>query len=204
MLDQGLFDYAICVDGPYPGFEGWPHQQESTDGTREIIQCYRNTKLYTLAAQEYFKRELACHISRSLGCGFLLIIDGDEYLINQDIDRFRNCLQRIVNSTDQDRNIWPIKVRYPRKANYFIGTPRLWYKPWEVEYLKGSHWRFKNMYHSRYYDKTTMQENWVDLPFIEGIAMVHDSLSRAEERQTLRNEYAPILEAYENSINFNE
>ena len=126
----------------------------------------------------------------------MLIIDGDEYLIKQDVDKFRNCLQKIVGS---DRNIWPVETQYKNTNNMFWGLPRLWYKPWEIEYIKGSHCCFRNMYKSTYNEER--QERWLDQPIIEGIAMKHDPTPRPQERQEQWLKYQrEVINPFEDSL----
>jgi hypothetical protein len=177
-----LIDYAIFIDGPFPGFPG---SYESNDGTREIIKSYDKTVLVTMPAEEYFKRELACHISRSLGCRFILIIDADEYLIRRNVERFRGNLEKVINS-GTDRNIFGINYNFGA-PDQFYDRPRLWYKPWEVGYIGGSHWRFKNLYHSKYYDPTIQIDRWDSV--VEGIVIREDSTQRPTYREKLGIEY---------------
>jgi hypothetical protein len=177
-----LIDYAICIDGPFPGFPGPP---ESNDKTREIINSYDKTVLVTMPAEEYFKRELYCHITRNLGCQFVLILDADEYLIRSNVERFRGNLKEIVESRT-DRNIFGINYNFGA-PDQFNDRPRLWYKPWEVGYIGGSHYRFKNLYHSKYYDSTIQIDRWDTV--VEGIAIKEDSTSRPKSREAVGIEY---------------
>jgi hypothetical protein len=177
-----LIDYAIFIDGPYPGFPGPP---ESNDGTREIINSYDNTILVTMPAEEYFKRELACHTARNLGCSFVLIIDADEYLIRSNVERFRNNLEHIMES-GTDRNIFGINYNFGA-PDQFNDRPRLWYKPWEVGYIGGSHYRFKNLHHSKYYDSTIQIDRWDTV--VEGIVIKEDSTHRPKYREAVGIEY---------------
>ena len=67
---------------------------------------------------------------------------------------------------DEDHNVFGININYGA-WDQFYDKPRLWYKPWEVEYLRGSHWRFKNMFHDKYYDKTIQMDRWYET--VEGV-----------------------------------
>ncbi|SRR5580765_470499 len=190
-----LIDYAICVDGGEP--DG-PFPDESNDGSREIVASYKNTILVTMPGREYFKRELACHICRNLKCPFILIIDADEFLIRRNVYKFRHGLEDIIESAS-DRNIYGINycMGHP---DQFSEKPRLWYKPWEVEYIRGSHWRFKNMYHDKYYDKNIQIDRWDKV--VEGIVIRHVSETRGKEREAMMLKYQEeVTEPYENSIN---
>jgi hypothetical protein len=166
------------VDGPFPGYPGGA---ESNDRSREIIKSYDKTVLVTMPAEEYFKRELACHITRNLGCKFILILDADEYLIRQKVELFRRNLAQIIES-NTDRNIFGINYNFG-SPDQFNDRPRLWYKPWEVGYIGGSHWRFKNKYHSKYFDKTIQVDRWDSV--VEGIAIKEDSTKRDKQREAL-------------------
>jgi hypothetical protein len=177
-----LIDYAICVDGPFPGYPGGA---QSSDRTREIINSYDKTVLLTMPAEEYFKRELACHACRNLGCKFILIIDADEYLVRQKVERFRGNLDKIIDS-GTDRNIFGINYNFGAPDQFF-DKPRLWYKPWQVGYIGGSHYRFKNLYHSKYYDSSIQIDRWDSV--VEGIAIKEDSTTRPKAREQLGVEY---------------
>lgn len=177
-----LIDYAICIDGPFPGFPGGA---ESSDRTREIINSYDKTILVTMPAEEYFKRELACHICRNLGCKFILIIDADEYLIRRNVGKFRDKLESIINS-GLDRNIYGINYCFGA-PDQFNDRPRLWYKPWQVGYIGGSHYRFKNLYHSKYYDSSIQIDRWNEV--VEGIVIREDSTTRPKYREQVGTEY---------------
>ena len=177
-----LIDYAIFIDGPFPGFPG---PAESNDGTREIINSYDNTVLVTMPAEEYFKRELACHTARNLGCNFILILDADEYLIRRNVQRFRSNLEGIVLS-ETDRNIFGINYNFGA-PDQFNDRPRLWYKPWEVGYISGSHWRFKNRYHSKYYDKSIHVDRWDKV--VEGVCIRQGDEERIAYREAVWKEY---------------
>lgn len=193
-----LFDYAICVDGPFPGYPG---AQKSDDGSREVIKSFKNTILVDMPAEEYFKRELACHICRNLGCMFILIIDADEFLIRRNVKQFRRGLEKILES-GSDRNIFGINycMGYP---DQFSDKPRLWYKPWEVEYIRGSHWRFKNMFHNKYYDKAIQGDRWNQV--VEGIVIRHESEPRGKEREKIMYNYQQdIKEPFERSLDFDK
>jgi len=191
-----LIDYAICVDGPTPRFPG---PAASDDGSREIIESFPNTVLVTLPAREYFKRELACHMCRNLGCQFILIIDADEFLIRRNVDRFRANLKRIAGS-GTDRNIFGINYCMGL-PDQFSDKPRLWFKPWEVEYIRGSHWRFKNMYHNKFYDKAIQTDRWTEV--VEGIVIRHESEPRGPAREALMKKYQDeVTEPYEASLDF--
>lgn len=191
-----LIDYAIFIDGPYPGYPG---PNNSDDGTREIIESYDRTILVTCPAPEYFKRELACHICRRIGCQFILILDGDEYLIKQNAILFRHKLEQIISSGD-DHNIFGININYG-SWDQFYDKPRLWYKPWEVEYIRGSHWRFKNMLHDKYYDKSIHMDRWFEV--VEGLAIKEDSLSRGKEREAIWDRHQRhVVIPTENSLGF--
>lgn len=202
-LGEGGVDVAVFIDGIFPGFEGKDYL--STDGSRELILEYQDKNpdtvvLLDMPAEEFFKRELANHYIRYRGIPFILILDGDEYIMNNRTDwkRFRDNLQKIYDRNDE-HNIFGIDVNYG-SWDQFWSKPRLWFKPWEVGYIHGSHWRFGNIYHSRFYD-LAIQSDRIFEP-VKGLAIREKSTVRTDSRDKQMGEYQKdTVIPFESSMN---
>lgn len=217
-------DKAICIDGKYPNFA--PGESElSDDGSRELVKSYgRKTVLLDVPDYEIWKRNSYLQYL-GLGrrrYEFMLIIDSDEYIDPEKKDwvKFRYELTQYWNNPKN--KVYPIlgvKVetnspdyvetvqeitgspynQKPRRADQpkdFQWKPRLWGKPWELEYFLNHYtWRHKNPAYINYLHETSYSIAFKDA--ITGIRILHDHKLRNQDYLDKRLDYHRWLIPFE-------
>jgi hypothetical protein len=210
-------DLAICVDGRFQSGPSGPPL--SNDGSRDIVLSYGNTLLVDCPnASEYDKRSKYIEICEREKVDYLLILDTDEYVDPDynDWDLFRKDLVYNaetkwfskynvfavlieVNSPDYEKTdrakpytVWQVDNK--REYGYY---PRVWYRPEQMEYNKGTHYLFHNKDPK---NKLHNQETNAAIEIIQGVRFLHDHKHRDQNHQESRKQYQDWLIDHEQKL----
>lgn len=130
-------DVILAIDGR---FDNFPDSQIlSSPEVREYLQSIQNVVLVDYPGSEVAKRQKYCSLCLEYQCDYLLIIDSDEYVMpNSKWEEFKNNLRNCENTS----NIYGIRFAYAAPVHMDTTPyPRLWYKPYEVQYIKHNLWQ---------------------------------------------------------------
>lgn len=136
----GNVEYTFCLDGRYNYLKEDEYFANplSTDGSRELVECYRDKEVYLIDKpdlNESGKREAYLDIARKYGVDVILTLDSDEWVWFARWEAFRlECYQKIIV---RDKGLWNIYNIAFREMD----RPRLWFRPWELGYGK-THYLF--------------------------------------------------------------
>lgn len=182
-------DYIFGIDGRFTDELGralFPDTEKlSPQYVRDYLKTVPNCILVDYPATEVQKRQRYLDLCRQYECQFLLIIDSDEFVMEgSDWKSFRYNLNQCTGGV----HIYGVKFAYgypehDDETNY----PRLWYKPWEMEYYNA---------HCLFRDKVSgkvSQSSSAAGPLIEGIRMAGDDSLRSREYQVQSFEYQTFL-----------
>ncbi len=205
-VHQGV-DLSICIDGRFPQHPG--PSDLSTDGSRELVKSYDNTLLLDFPASEYEKRSKYLAVCEQEKVDYLLILDTDEYAEEQGADwnAFRKNMVQMAEVKHQKLyNVFAVLIEINsqeyRKTvydkQYLVWTkdnltnieygyyPRLWYRPEQMEYHKGTHYLFHNKDPK---NKLHFQETNAAMEIINGVRFLHRNTHRSEEQLNARRKY---------------
>ena len=129
-------DIIIAIDGR---FDNFPEAELlSSHEVREYLRSIENVILVDYPGSEVAKRQKYCDLCRQNGIDYLLIIDSDEYILEQsDWPKF---LANLPN--DESRNIYGIRFAYAAPVHMDTTPyPRLWHFPYEIQYIKHNLWQ---------------------------------------------------------------
>jgi hypothetical protein len=214
---QGL-DLIIVVDGKFPQYPG--SSDLSCDGSRETVLSFDNTLLVDCPASEYQKRSMYLSICEQEKVDYLLILDTDEYAESgADWQAFRHNMVEMVevkhggiynvfsvlmevNSADYIKTVHDKPYSVWLKDNvtsieygYF---PRLWYRPEEMMYYQGTHYKFKNKDLKK---RLHFQDSTAAMDIVEGVKFLHRNVYRNAEQMNARRSYQlDFLVPYEAKI----
>jgi hypothetical protein len=198
-LDSLIYgvDIIFAIDGRFPNFPA--DSDLSTDGSRELVKSYPQCMLIDFPRSEFEKRSKYLEYCQTYSIDVLLIIDSDEFILNNaDWKAFRHNLRRIIFDRDKStQNVYAIKVQIVGKDDEFLGYPRIWYKPAEMEYYGGRHYYFRN---KDPLIKNIPHQGDHSLNVIEGIMIGHNHCLRNQYHLQSRFEYQTWLENYERSL----
>ncbi len=220
-LDLGKpngIDYAVCVDGKYPNFPG--RSRLSDDGSRQVVNSFRNTALFDVPDYEIHKRNFYLDICKN--SDYILIIDSDEYVdpSSKNWWLFRNNIREKhqLDPSAKGHDIWSIDVesnspdyvetveqilgrpyqqkKRPWDIQQFQPKPRLWFNPSQFEYhLNHYSWRHKDPnYPEHARDSVYGVAAWGE---IQGIKLLHDHKLRSPEYLAKRLKYHRWLIQFE-------
>lgn len=219
-LDLGKkygIDNALCVDGKYPNFRG--NSKLSNDGSRELIHSYKNVRVIDMPDYEIHKRNAYLQATEYM-TDYILIIDSDEYVSEQDKDwkLFRKSIKQLHNQ-NPGRDIWGIDIEsnsddyietveqilgkpYQKKKRHtwdvreYQPKPRLWYHPWQFEYFLNHYtWRHKDPNYPDYLRESVFGVTMWDT--VPGIKLLHDHKLRSQEYLDKRLDYHRWLIQFE-------
>ncbi|HEY1248030.1 MAG TPA: hypothetical protein VGE97_03480 [Nitrososphaera sp.] len=203
--EAGIATRKFYVDGPFAGVN--TELQHSNDSTFDIAKSFKADIEIMSFVPEFDKRMKYLEMCRKYAIDFLLIIDTDEYLLRADGSRFLEHCDEIMKS-GTDHNVFAVlqhvgEHKYGQPINFrklvLNERPRLWYKPGDMTYVRGSHSIFKNINHDRNYWPGTHR---VDMHgTMRGIWIAQDTSHRTAARQLLQHEYEEkVLIPYEQEI----
>jgi hypothetical protein len=208
-IESGV-DLMICVDGRFPEFPASKahHGDLSSDGSREVVKSFDKALLLDFAASEYEKRSKYLSVCEEQNVDYLLILDTDEYAEpGADWGLFRRNMVKMaeekhngmynvyavlveVNSDEYVKTIkdkpYVIWTRDNVKAIDFGYYPRLWYRPEQMEYHKGTHYLFHNKDPQ---NKLHFQETNPAMEIVEGVRFLHRNSYRSESALSARQQY---------------
>jgi hypothetical protein len=148
-------------------------------------------------------RSMLPQFCKENGCDYLFIVDSDEYVLDpsaQNWGAFRFNIQHVAETTyNKEHNIFGIweTIGFSGSTQNWTYYPRIWYKPWEMMYKSGSHFRFINKNdEEHYYDDWSTQAEKI----IEGIRLVHSHDLRIPEMLLGREKYHEWLKEEEGRI----
>jgi len=198
-LDSLIYgvDMIFAIDGKFPNFPADSYL--STDGSRELVKTYTQCMLIDYPRTEFEKRSKYLEYCRTYSVDVLLIIDSDEFVLNDaDWKMFRHNLRRLIFDRDKStHNVYAIKVQNVSKDNEFLAYPRIWYKPAEMEYYGDRHYYYRN---KDPLVKNIPHQGDHSLNVIEGITIGHNHFLRHQYHLQSRFEYQTWLENYERSL----
>lgn len=150
------------IDGRYFGYgdkwekdyEHWPTFALSTDGSRRVLDWFRNSQYAIKVVQEHVKkpiperqkRQMYVDMAAEEGCDAILIIDADEYFEPRvKWKKLALELERIRTYNLHKGNVFCIKcvdLDNDGAGNQYKGPrPRIWFNPQDMEY-KDRHYKF--------------------------------------------------------------
>jgi len=178
-------DVVFAIDGKY---EGNPNPKNySDDGSIEYLKSFDKVVLDKFVGTEQDKRSRYLKLCKENNCDHLLIIDSDEYVIKADWDLFK-------------KNMYEMTERYSNQSFFGVGFivdgaggvcayPRLWYKPYCIEYYK-SHCIFKD---NRNGTITRSSSATASKFLIDGITLTMDDNLRSKDYIQNTFEYQKIM-----------
>ena len=222
-IPNKVVDTWICVDGPFRyNLDKYPDLSlKSNDGSLELIndsasKFIDNIKiLYRGGASEFDKRNAyleTCDKYRQRNLDVLLIIDSDEYSIYPPDRKPERCwdilkqdleLEKIKN-TNERHNVYGI--RWIEAGDVDTYKPRIWFYPYEMRYINGSHYHYANTYREKdTIDQFRKQRLSYQQPALKifkygGVALTQDNKLRTDEYLKRRDEYQKYLNRYEELI----
>lgn len=193
ITDSDMFTHRFYIDGPF--LETDTDIDFSNDGSIAVAESFGAEIEIMSFFSEFEKRMRYLEMCRKHNIDFLLIIDTDEYLLRYDKERFLAHLQEIKDSKT-DHNVFAV-MQQPGNTPYGVPLnarklqlnerPRLWFKPGDMMYVRGSHSIFKNIHHDKYYYPGT---HMVDMSqTIRGIWIAEDKSHRSDARNMFQKNY---------------
>lgn len=199
-------DYMVCVDGRYKGFKD-SGDGLSNDGSRELVRSFNKSVLINMPnVYEVEKRQGYLDWCDRARPDWLLIIDSDEYVSEYDKTVLESKLAQMsmgqyaqynvfavmleVYSGKYDHIVWSFVSGQPPQTTRegerrYEHSPRLWARPWEMEYyLRHYHFRKKDPTSSLHY-----QEQNPAVAIVSGMKLNHDHALRTREHLEKRREY---------------
>lgn len=202
-------DLMICVDGRFKHYRA--DTALSNDGSRELVKSYNNAILIDVPdAYEIEKRQR--YVNECFSKDFLLIVDSDEYVFEYDQSLFEKEIAVIrgepwiqynvfaimleVNSANYDHIVHRFNggvAPEPRAEKQFAHAPRLWQRPYEMEY-NVTHYNFRNKHPSSSFH---YQETNAAVKIVQGMKLGHDHNLRNERFLKSRFNYQKWLVNFE-------
>jgi hypothetical protein len=197
-------DLAICIDGRFPEY---PDRSDlSNDGSRETVLSYENTLLIDNPASEYEKRSKYLEVCTQEKVDYLLILDTDEYAEQgADWNAFRKNMVEVVEvkhgglynvfavlmETNSAEYIKTVKdkphVTWEKHNDIEYGYyPRLWYKPYDMEYRQGTHYKFRN---KDLKNRLHFQDSTPAMEIVYGVRFLHRNAHMSDEQLNARKAY---------------
>jgi|SRR5215212_2734264 len=207
-------DMMICVDGRFKHYKDGNSTGLSYDQSRQLVRSYDKTFLIDMPHCYEIQKRQAYVDACKQDYEFLLIIDSDEYVIEYDEKEFHTKLNEIWEHPHYAAyNVFAIMLEvnsgnYYHIAHEFAGgqppqpstrektfahSPRLWMRPWEMEY-NVTHYCFrnKNPSSSLHYMETNPA-----ISIITGMKLGHDHSLRNKEHLRNRKAYQKWLVEFE-------
>ena len=194
-------DIVIAIDGRY---KGYPAKQALSDrATRDLRLGFRTPWALIDAPDlsQNEKRQIYFNLSKHHELDCLIVMDSDEYFIHERTNwpLFMDDLeQKIKENAHTWRQAYCIPVVLGDKgiqkmpAGYTENLPRLFYKPWELQYVD-DHYTIRNK-------KTGVMMTFEGNATLQHIALGHDHALRTEEYNANTQKYEEELTEYENNV----
>lgn len=194
-------DLIIAVDGRY---EGYPTKEPlSNKQTIDLFKGFQTPYTYISAADESQnkKRDVYFAACKEHGIDCLIVMDSDEYFLHEFTNWplfIADLEKKIQENAHTYRQAYCIPVVLGDKgiqkmpAGYTENLPRLFYKPWELQYVD-DHYTIRNK-------KTGVMMTFEGNATLSDIAMGHDHALRTEQYNANTEKYEDELIEYENSV----
>jgi len=191
----------IYVDGRYALFD-WP-SDHSTDGTLAYMRDQPNTLIAVYSGFQPDKRQKYLDLAGFKNKKFLIVIDTDEYILEEycDWDKFLKQLTR-VSEKHPDEQIFNMKVFLDKnwtrawnvgvKRNRFRKYVRIHKNPGQQKYVGECHymWAPKHYTYDMMINDTNKYGVFAALHTIDGVRIGTDSTLRSEEFLKSRDKWA--------------
>lgn len=176
------FERVYVIDGKFTNQSGQGLYSPKED--LKMIESYKNVKLYLLSGDEIAKRN---YYMQSCQQDLILWLDTDEYLIDCNMEQFKNSLAENYNP---DYLYYGVPMIFnSAKPSYW---PKLFARPQELEYYK---------IHVVMRHKCGF---WTQHPQasanINDITIMHDASKRSPARQARRETYQDWLREHEDKL----
>lgn len=185
----GNFEYCFYADGRYKYLKDSDYFFEnplSVDGSRELIECYKNHNVYLIDKpdiSESEKRMALIDVAKQYQVDCILTLDSDEWVEYCYWEKFRlDAYQKMVV---RDKGLWNIYNVDCRDMHQFMGRPRLWFKPWEISYGT-THYEF---YRRDDKEKTLINMGGDDYHLIKHMQVSHNPNLRSMEHRFARERW---------------
>jgi hypothetical protein len=182
-----------------------PESREMTEDAITLSQFRNyNIKMEDMSGcTEYECRSAFLEFCKQYDCDYMLIIDSDEYIFEPTVwnwAMFRFNMQHVAECTfEKEHNVFGVWCTrgFTGETNDWEYYPRLWYKPDEMMYKFGSHFRFVNKKdREHYYDDYATPA----MKIIEGIKFIHSHDLRLGKMNLARSQYHEWLKEEEAKI----
>jgi hypothetical protein len=182
-----------AVDGRFVGPD-YGSNEDSELSTDITELKHDKLKLISLPnKKEWHKRQAYIEECYNDKPDFLLILDSDEYLDIHSISDLEKSLIEI-KKLDNPRYIYHniYDIEYIDSVEIMRNTkPRLWFRPYQMEYIKNLNYR--NKQYVNFHTDPTGSMYALDL--IKGIRIIHDKTIRPKEYEIKNKEYHKRLVA---------
>lgn len=200
---DGIFNYNFGKDGNKTGL--------SNDGSREILYDLEDKGIKVHIAScaneiEVKKRNRYLELCEQNDIDLLIIVDSDEYFYYYDKDpltqwdKFRQEMEYFTN-LNKDKNVYSIKTILADDYA-LMEYHRIWYKPGEMRYFRGSHYHYLNMKNGEYEmaNQHKMMHTQQSNGTIQSLFLRHNHGLRTKEQMEQRSNYQYYLINYEHLI----
>lgn len=194
-------DHIIALDGKYQGYPTDPLL--SSDVVLDLFDTIQTPyTIYPVADySQNYKRQQYFDKSKDHDIDCLIVMDSDEYFIHERTNWplfIEDLEQKIGDNTHTYRQAYCIPVVLSDKGvqkmptDYTENLPRLFYKPWELQYVD-DHYTIRNK-------KTGVMMTFEGNSTLQHISMGHDHTLRTKEYNNNTKKYEEELIEYENSV----
>ena len=177
----------FIIEGKYPSYPAGPTNTDLyKDMTKKFVEKNGKNKIIYMEypVEQVQKRNMYLQLAKDCNCECLLVIDSDEYIKpGADWELFKKDIQQLVIDptypAGSRNNIQ--HIRYEFEPKKFGILPRLFYKPWELQYI--NHWVL-----TLANDVYTQVRPGLNIP-LQGITMATDDLLRDSRHLEFDAEY---------------
>lgn len=172
----GDVDFIFAIDGKFSLRDGPDY---SIDGSTEYLEQFKNVIIEKFVGMEHDKRQRYIELAKEYKVDVLIIIDSDEYVAEADWVKFRNNLEKILNSPD---NIHGVNFFTDGNITQY---PRVWIRPHQIKYWNA---------HCLFEVNGNVMRSPKSLKPVEGILFKMDDGLRSEEylKETSNYQYKMI------------
>jgi hypothetical protein len=194
-------DLILAIDGRY---DGYPSKNAfSSKKCIDLFKAFQTPyQIYKLADKsQNGKRQIYFDKAAEFGLDCLIVMDSDEYFLHKKTNWplfMEDLEQKIRDNAHTFRQAYCIPVVLGDKgiqkmpAGYTENLPRLFYRPWEVQYVD-DHYTIRNK-------KTGVMMTFEGNATLSHIAMGHDHSLRSKQYKANTQKYEEELIEYENKV----
>jgi hypothetical protein len=200
-LQSYPIDLIIAVDGTYQGYPA--KKLYSSKKVLDLFKSFQTKYVRYDAAglSQNEKRQLYFDFSLEHQLDVIIVMDTDEYFIHERTNWplfMEDLEQKIKDNAHTFRQAYCIPVVLGDKgiqkmpAGYTENLPRLFYRPWELQYVD-DHYTIRNK-------NTGVMMTFEGNATLQSIAMGHDHSLRTKQYKANTQKYEEELIEYENSV----